>query len=754
MTTLKIENFTGMIPRTPDDRLPNGAAKTCTNCDFRYGELRPLGSLGATFPTSVSPVRGMFSDDGDRFFVWDKITRAYLAPTIDDSFERVYYQHSGGTGLRVAQRSNMRSKTDTPGSPTESWLVGVPRPAWAPKAYRVPSFGWNGNTDILVRIIAYWFVAGAKVSQSQPLTITSVPYPWYRYHVNPADIGDLNPSSAGSEVVAGWVYGDATIIAISTNGTSVTRAAGEWRTDSSGLIEIRYANQFQQMETTFSSFVQDGLDGTGAAYPIQYISYRGKSWSQGSTALFNELTKDKVRGPTPADGYLGFELEVVDTSDDTVIYRARAELMDTTPAGEYVIEPFWPDSLKETVSYVTTFENLAREESAPSDPTLIDVYPFTDVHFYQPTETVSLEDSIPLVGMNVYRTYAGNNAAYILVNEHPIDWQVTWEGMPSWFIWDDTKTPATATTLESAEWENPPIDMHNLTYVGNGFFAGGHNKDVLFSEPYRGHTWPYRMSLPHQVVGITPVEGGILVTTTDLPYLILGADPASMSQQVIQVSQAGISSHSIARIGNAAIYLSNDGIVSLSGGQPSIKASQQLFTRQDWRNRYGSALHYIHAAEHDDILFCVVPHPNQTETAQPFALRMDAESSHMTNLALGTIYSAQRVGTTDALFFGLSNGIAEFWPSGVAAASMTWHSGDFRFPRPVCFGAGKVVCDGVLTLEIYNGTTLVATQECDGMTFFRLPPVAPQELWSFRVTGTGSLRFMEFGSSYAAIKEV
>ena len=747
MTTLKLSNFTGMVPRVPDDRLPPGAAKDCTNCDFRYGELRPIGGPGAILSTSVTPVRGLFSDNGERFFVWDKPTRAYLGPTVDDTFDRVYYQNDDG--FRVAQRSNMRAKNNNPGPPTESWVVGVPRPSWAPKTYRVPANSWNGNTNILVRIFAYWSVAGAKVSQSEPLTIASVPSPWYQYYVDPANIAALSPLNAGTEPIDGWVYGDTQITVISTNNDSVTRSAGEWRINISGQIQIRLTNDFQQLEPVFGDVVLSADGG----FPIGAIIRKNTTWYQLSPMLYHRLRNAQIIGNAPSDGYLAFELEVVDTRDDLVIFTARAEYTGITIDDEYVIEPYWPDTLKETISYVVTFENLAREESAPSDPTVLDVYPFHDVHFYQATSTGILPGGVPLVGINVYRTYPGNNTEYILVNEHPIDWVVTWEGEPHWFIWDDSHAPKTSTTLQSAEWEPPPANLKNLTYVGNGFFAGSVGKDLLFSEPYRGHTWPYRMTFPHEVMGVIAVEGGVLVTTNDLPYLVLGATPDSMSQQAIQVSQAGVSSHSLARVGNAAIYLSNDGFVSLSGGQPSIQASQQLFTRQDWRGTYGAALSVIQTVEHDDIFFCIVPASHQTAEAKPFAVRMDADGGHMTHLDFGAVYSAARVGTTDALYLGLATGLAEFWPTGSSYASMTWHSGDLRFPRPVFFGAGKVVCDGTVTVEAFCGGVSVTTQVCSGTAFFRMPSVSPQEVWSFRVTGTGVLRFMEFGPSYAALKE-
>ena len=151
--------------------------------------------------------------------------------------------------------------------------------------------------------------------------------------------------------------------------------------------------------------------------------------------------------------------------------------------------------------------------------------------------------------------------------------------------------------------------------MGNGFFVVGAGKDLVFSEPYRPHAWPYRMTLPHGIVGIVAIEGGILVTTQAQCYLVSGAHPTQMSQQLLPVEQAGWSSMAMARIEGAAVFASNDGLVSVYGGQPSIKESQSLFMRADWRSRYGSARLNMRLAHHDGRVL-------ETEIAQSSGNRM------------------------------------------------------------------------------------------------------------------------------------
>lgn len=67
MTILKINAFTGMIPRLPPERLPDGAAEYAKNCDFSYGELRSLKGPGTKFSTTQA-VRSLFTPDGTNYF--------------------------------------------------------------------------------------------------------------------------------------------------------------------------------------------------------------------------------------------------------------------------------------------------------------------------------------------------------------------------------------------------------------------------------------------------------------------------------------------------------------------------------------------------------------------------------------------------------------------------------------------------------------------------------------------------------------
>ena len=404
----------------------------------------------------------------------------------------------------------------------------------------------------------------------------------------------------------------------------------------------------------------------------------------------------------------------------------------------------------ETVALVAVAVNIWGEESAPSAPVIFDKRigqqaTYTVAH----TPTAGQQ---ALQGIHFYRTYQSleGTADYFLVNPTPA---AISGGVASYI--DLTSAPASTTTLTSTAWDAPPAVPSNLTYVGNGFFVVGAGKDLVFSEPYRPHAWPYRMTLPHGVVGIVAVEGGVLVTTQAQCYLVSGAHPTQMSQQLLPVEQAGWSSMAMARIEGAAVFASNDGLVSVYGGQPSLKESQSLFMRADWRSRYGNARLNMRLAHHDGrVLGLIDPSYPIASTAEAFLLRLDEAAGAYCRLDVGeSLFNAAVSGTTDQLFVTMEDGFAEFAASNTNL-SYEWHSSERLFPLPVNFACGVVDAVGAATLEVYADGALRGTVAVSGRTSFRLPGGAPAYRWSVKLTGTATIREVSLAQSFAELKGV
>lgn len=402
---------------------------------------------------------------------------------------------------------------------------------------------------------------------------------------------------------------------------------------------------------------------------------------------------------------------------------------------------------KVTVVYVAVAINIWGEESAPSEPVTVEIVP---------GQTVALSightadaTQVALAGIAFYRTYEAT-PDYFLLNPSPT--------APSGTVYsfsDASTTPPTTTTLTSAEWDAPPAAAGNLTYVGNGFFCVSAGKDLVMSEPYRPHAWPYRMVFPHGIIGIVPVEGGALVTTQAQTYMIYGAHPSQVSQQLLPTEQAGWSDTSMTRVGGTAVYASNDGLVTINGGQPTLESSQLLFTRKDWRTRYSNARLNLRLGQHDGRLIGFVdPDYPLSVTGDAFVIRLDEAQGEYCTLNVGQpIYGLTVSSTTDELYVCTATGAAVFAGS-ASGLTAVWHSADARFPKPVCFGAARVECTGTTSIELLRDGAVVFTKSVTGDASFRLPSIAPSDRWSVRLTGTATVRQVSLAASFAELQQV
>lgn len=749
------KKFSGEIPRSPPHLLPVGAAQQAVNGVFSHGELRSLKGLGPHFNAAVSPVRGIFTDDGLRFFCWDKPTRAFLAPTIDDTLRRVIYQ-THGQGIRVAQTDTMKLSNMLPGPPSESWKAGVNPPTAAPVVTVEPAQYWAGDSGARVFVDALCKVGAAtvKVTPISDSNISEVTR-WQSYYVT-VPLNTCSAASGSGGAISPGGDGYITLPeACVTHSPLVSGFSGSEQSDpytyggaepwATGALKI---NQLGQVQET----IGQPLPRT---WTPNAIDFRGKLWMPAST-LFAALRDGTA---SPAAGTAGDTAQTVAfqvsirNPDSGVVYLSQ-EVSGVQGAGgiagtQYLvsIDPTTNEET-ETVAYVAVAINIWGEESAPSPPALVEKTPGQQIRV-EATHTVD-PGQVPLHGLIFYRTYQSNQSSdYYLLSPDPVS------AVGGKFTVIDTTTQINNTTvLQSQEWDPPPDGAGNLTYAGNGFFCASSGKDLVVTEPYRPHAWAYRMTFPHGIVGVIAVEGGVLVTTQAQSYLVAGAHPSKLTQTLFPTTQTGWSDTAMARVESSAVFAGNDGLVDVFGGQPSIVSSQALFTRNDWRERYGAARLNMRLSSHDGFILGIVdPSYPLTMPGRAFLIRLDESEGSLCSVDVGRpIYCAVRSGTTDALYVGTDNGFAEFDAGGALEA--IWHSGDIMLSQPRTFSAMAVDCDGAFVIEVLRAGEVVHAQSVSGYTTFRLPRLHAERVWSIRASGAGVLREISMAHSLAQLKAV
>jgi hypothetical protein len=246
------------------------------------------------------------------------------------------------------------------------------------------------------------------------------------------------------------------------------------------------------------------------------------------------------------------------------------------------------------VSYVYTLVSVLGEEGPPSDPsTLLSV---TD------TETVAV--SMPAIDVpsgnynfgtgalkRIYRSNTGSQfTEYQFVAEVSIATTSYNDVLSSSFLGE---------LLPSETWIGPPDDntslypdgpLQGLTYISNGIMAGFAGRQVCLSVPYLPHAWPinYRYTLDEDIVGIGTTPNGLVAITTGRPVFLTGADPGSMTDVVVDFSEACINRASIVDMGSYIMYASPDGLCAIENAEGTV-VSKNVISVKQWITDFKAA---------------------------------------------------------------------------------------------------------------------------------------------------------------------
>lgn len=143
--------------------------------------------------------------------------------------------------------------------------------------------------------------------------------------------------------------------------------------------------------------------------------------------------------------------------------------------------------------------------------------------------------------------------------------------------------------------------LRGMTGMANGVMAGFVDNFVAFCEPYVPYAWPveYQIPLEFPIVGLCSFGQSLVVGTHANPYIISGADSASMSAIKLNSSQACVSARSMVAAGGGVFFASPDGYCFASQNGVEV-ATVGLFSREDWQKLDPSS---IFAAVHDNVLY-------------------------------------------------------------------------------------------------------------------------------------------------------
>lgn len=712
MSASKINIFSGIRPRVPESLLPEGAATVAQNCDFAYGELRNT-KAGFLVGTMSNSPKSIYTDDGLTFYTWTTDVDAVRSPLVSDTFNRLYY--TDGTAMKVASRISTQLTGGPPGS---SYSVGVPKPTVAPTlAVVLPDV-----TDASKYTLAFKFhyeYSGIKY-QEQAITPTSLGGGKYQF------------------------------------------------TPPSMSRQVSYSTSDDFPATGESGVVYKASD-TGLLYTWSGSAYATTTNDATPTQAFPVL---RITCTLVAVSSQVFDIYSDNSSLDSTGGLWSVSMANDANAATYTatLVTAIKESDKETRAYVYTYVNTYGEEGPPSEPTIVQTSPIADVTITATLDAVG--SYAPIKEIRAYRTPTGSTIAdYFYVGSKSVLGQA-----PGTFSeTDSVKAEMLNEALASTYYYPPPSGLVGLMALPNGILCAWKGNELWFSEGYKPWAWNpnYVKPLPASIVGGIAHGAGAVVTTVKNPYLVSGVSPDSMSTAKLNVDQAGVSKWSIAVVDGAVVYASHDGLVTLTGGMASLAQGQKFFTREAWRQRYGSGLSGMRFSVWDGRLVVF----SGTNAFTPFMLRTDEADGTMTdlpNLSAACAFISQ---LSDQFYFALGTGIYQF--NGGTDLEAVWQSREVVLNKPVNYGILQSVCTGTWALYIsaalsespdvsHQGTftrgpwsvtissteVIASTNLVAGTKTLRMVDGFESDRWKIKLIGTGRFRELRLAKTGVELAQV
>ena len=378
---------------------------------------------------------------------------------------------------------------------------------------------------------------------------------------------------------------------------------------------------------------------------------------------------------------------------------------------------------KETRAYVFTYVTAWGEESAPSDPVIVELYPGT--------QTVDLTMAAPPTGnfnlqtRRIYRSVTSTvGTNYYFVTEIPIAQQT---------FTDDVDGTDLAETLPSLNWAEPPADLKGLIAMPNGFLAGFTGRDIYFSEAYHLHAWPveYMQSVDYPVVGLGQFGQSLVVLTTGSPYLITGTDPSAMTLEKLDFEQACVSARSISRLGSGVAWASPDGLAYVGPDGMNV-ITDGLFTRKEWQALNPSS---IIGAQHDNRYY------GYYDNGAKAGFVFDSKSPLSPFTFIDQHYSGLFNDLRNDALYGIYQGTIKKIEGSTTPLTYTWRSKKFSMPNPINLSAWQVIASDYtnLTAKFYMDGTLIHTATVTSDAVRRLPAGVRGRNFEIELTGTSTV---------------
>ena len=611
MTTTKIAEFRGTLPRVSPELLPPTAAQVARGPKLYSGDLiaTPIPKVVAAAGRAgiVRTLYALRDPDTDelKWLTWNEDVDI-ATPAADELDEQRFY-YTGDGKPKVSTYALATAGEPPYPAANGFYELGLPLPETKPTATPTPfttvasaSFARDGGGNVTL-------VTGAphNVKDGALVTVSGFSYRTGTY------------ARAGTTITAtitghGLVTGTRIFIEF-TSGTATTNAY---------TVTVTGVDTFTMIDTVSGTTSGDcrldirdlNITTTATVINPTTLSYFSPGFQVATTA--NTEGKLDLGGLVQSRNYLytwytPWDEESIGSDPSTAIFIKEGQLVTVTGL---------PTAPPAGTNYIRGIR-LYRTLSATAQSANADYFRLVTMWFPQPIASVSRtggvvtltfaephkfieDDRLKLSGCSVAGfdvadvevtdvpdrftlTYAQAGAdvattpatgtVYYDIAEDPEEDAARYWGDSGYDFVDDFSFRSLLNILESNEYDPPPEDLQGLSVVQNNIMTGFVGNDVYFSEPGKFHAWPakYKISLEYNVVGMVALGTDLLVLTDGFPYVISGSDPNVLSTSRYPTNYPCLSKRSIVQTDVGVMYSSHEGLVvaSLAGGAQIASAA-------------------------------------------------------------------------------------------------------------------------------------------------------------------------------------
>lgn len=745
MAVLEVSRFGGVAPSIEPDNLGPERAQTAENLDARYGDFRPVKGTGASVATVTASTKSLHRTASGTWLSSTNEVDYVNAQINDPSVERVYltgrsaYPEAwqSGSYRRLGVRAPSAAPTVTHNVVDEftdieqqsaiQTVVHAIRDAVL--ANITPVLLGNG-TPSSSSLSSVWLAHGAvtpmptfnggQIVYAIPLTAGAA--------TNPEDQYLLDPLLHGAAIT----YSSASYWAV----PAVWRPYGYTLNEAGVSTAIKAlltppANVGQLVPDAIADQIADRIAriADATADPLK-ILVTAVNVAQNDILTANlRVLDDKSRVYAVAN--LLARLEAAVRAVDNYFANWQTQLGLILEDYRYLV----PAAVVRTITtrfYRTTQVSDWGEESALSEPSAqldLDQNDTVDI-------TAAAAPATGVYGAithwRLYRSSTTNKGA-------------AWQFVVEQAIGDLTYTDSLSQEeleeeLETETWIEPPAGLVNLCGGPNGIMLGSVGNTIYACEPDAPYAWPdeYRIPLGSQVVAIVSTGQSWIVLTDGQPYLISGADSASLSAVKLGEPQACVSKRGVARVTGGCLFPSPDGIsLANTGGIELLTLG--AYTKEDWAALTPSA---SFAAFSEGVYQLWLSTPGKR-------LAMDLVKTNITVSDFTGATGAYTDQPTDTLYVASGTTVLPMFAG--SALTGNYISGIFNFDHEPGFAWGIVYGDfTTATLKIYANGTLLQTKTVAANTPFRVK-AKRQRRWHVRLEGTDRATRIRLASSTAEL---